>query len=235
MYFDSQNGASAVLRVLNSVTTWTNRRTVASLNLEQDNTLSLYCGKLICNTSSQPINAFDWNFIQLNLVFGVSLTGTILCTAEIVVNGLTCAYGSGDSGINISDMPDGLADVNQLELLDPGANWAWAYAQVRDWTAAQGIPSGQVAIFPWPGTPPGGNARVSQAVLETSEQVTTQNARVSHAVMEFSEGITDTQNARVSHICIELMLASQLQNYTGIWGVTKPGDNAMGYNAVGLF
>ena len=235
MYFNTGNQASAVMSIFNSVGVWTNRFTHTTLNLEPDNTLSIYCGKLVCNTFL-PLQGFQWNFIQINLGYGISPGSTLLCTASLVINGITQAFGTVDSGISMFYCPDGLADCNQIELHSPGYGWAWSYIQVRDFTAAMGLPPGTPATFPYPVTnPPGPTARVSHLAIDAAEQSDDPYARVTQAAIEAMEQIGGAQNARVSHIVIELMLAAQMQNWTGIWGWAKSGDSARGSNAVGMY
>ena len=174
---------------------------IFSLYVENDRTISATAPGIFLGNSNFAISDNDWNFFQVNVTLGTAnVSGTVFLTVatDIIINGIDrLSIITQTTNAVVSSLPTGGADCEQWQFQANIQNTIFSNI-----TANSGIDP--IPNYPHPGSPFG---RVSQAVIEPIELVSSSNARVSQGVIEIQE-LPSTANVRISQMVIELLLAN---------------------------
>jgi hypothetical protein len=126
---------------------FSNSATLATLNTQDDGTLSIFAGNslnLIGNSASVGLTLFAdvWNYIEI----GVTLSGTtpIMATVTLRVNGIQILTGTASTGVNAAST---LIGTNQANVHAYTFNTTAGSAYARDFYIADGSGAGSVNGF----------------------------------------------------------------------------------------
>lgn len=202
-------------------------RTVLSINIEADRSLTMQIGGHLIDNSANPIHKptdfvpfyaenGPWYFCQLNITCSVAgdPEGTISYKdLALVVNGDTVLSGIDDPSTFVSNGPNGVSGGFRFISFSSGGGFMF----IREISWIE--PHNDTGVYPHPLIPPlYVQGLVSQGVMEVSGPSVVNNARVSQGVIEYAKN-EKFNNARISQAVIEVLTKKGLPS--GGWRVKE--------------
>lgn len=210
--YGDQLGVSQII----GMSTNTVRTDIAYVTIEPDKTASIYLANqpglnvplAIANTAEQVYHHKTWQTWQVtwSLIDSPISSGTGSATttihyigvfADLWVDGLHVAGGFGVGGIVIPTSPLASAQLNRYYFGHPDAAQGGGGWLKQIWATTDPVGT---ATFPHIGSPPGGNARVTQGMMEVMklQSKTIRHARMTQGAVELIE----LPNPNIRHIRI---------------------------------